>query len=123
MPLSYVIDPTQSLVTITGKRAGADEWKALLARMLLDPRWEPGFAVLRDLRRTTPADADSALPIMEVVRQFWPHLRPARAAILTHDLDAASLTSEALAATHGLPIQVFTSYEAAVEWLREATGS
>lgn len=121
MPLNYVIDSTQRLIIITGEYAGAEEWKALLARILHDPRWRANLAFLRDLRGATMVvDAETVVGIMDAVRRFWPLLSPARAAILTpREFDPAALTAHALADAHRLPLRMFTSYEAAIEWLRE----
>lgn len=121
MPLSYVIDPAEQLVTITGEYAGVEEWKDLLGRILHDPHRRSGFAFLRDLRgATTPVDVATVVDLMEAVRRFWPLLQPSRAAILTpREFDPPALAAHALADTHGLPLRMFTSYEAALEWLRE----
>jgi hypothetical protein len=123
VPLHYTIDSARQLVAITGEYAAAEEWKALLGSVLTDPKWEPGFSFLRDLREaTTPVDAATVIGIMEVVREFWPLLRPARAAILTpRAFDSAAFAAHALADTHALPMRMFTSYDAAVEWLGEGT--
>jgi hypothetical protein len=124
MPLSYTIDPIIRLITISGEYANADEWQVLLGRILHDPRRRSGYAFLRDLRHaTTPVDAAMVVLIMDTVRRFWPQLQASRAAIVTpREFDSAALAAHALADTHGLPIQMFTSYEAALEWLRQGTG-
>lgn len=121
MPLNYTIDPDQRLITITGEYAHPDEWRALLARVLTDPRREPGFAFLRDLRgATTPVDAATVVGIIEVVRRFWPLLQPSRAAVLTPlEFDPAALVAHALADAQHMPLQAFTSDEAARQWLQE----
>jgi hypothetical protein len=120
MPLSYSIDEAEQLVTITGDYSDAGEWQGLLARVLADPRRRPGFAFLRDLRQAThPVDAATVVQIIAVVRQFWPHLRPRRAAILTrHDIDPAAMVAHALADAENMPLQAFNSHEAAMAWLR-----
>jgi len=120
MSLSYTIDPDQRLITITGEYAQPEEWKALLARILNDPRREPGFAFLRDLRSATaPVDAETVVGIMDVVRRFWPLLQPSRAAVLTPlDFDPAALTAHAIADAERIPLAVFRSYEEAVDWLK-----
>lgn len=120
MALAYTIDAEQRLITISGEYSDADAWKALLSRVLHDPRCEPGFAFLRDLRgATAPVDAAMVVRIMEAVRGFWPYLQPSRAAILTpREFDPALLGAHALADTHHLPVRMFTSYDAAVEWLQ-----
>ena len=121
MPLAYLLDLDQRLIVITGEYAKADEWADLLGRILSDPRHQPGFAFLRDLRgATTPVDAAAVVQIMAVVRQFWQHLQPSRAAILTpHDVDPAALVAVAVADTEHLPFRVFKSHEEATQWLRE----
>jgi hypothetical protein len=120
MGLSYTIDEAAQLVTITGEYSAADDWQELLARVLADPRRRPGFAFLRDLREAThPVDAATVIGIIAVVRQFWPHLRPSRAAILTrHDIDPAAMVAHALADAENIPLQAFNSYDVAMEWLR-----
>ena len=122
MPLSYTVDPTQRLITISGEYADAEEWKALLARVLHDPRRDPGFNFLRDLRTaTTPVDAATVVSLMEVVRRFWPLLQPSRAAVLTPlEFDSAAMAAYAIAEAEGMPMRVFSSYDDAVEWLRGA---
>lgn len=119
MALDYSVDPDDRLVTISGDYSNAEEWQALLARILADTRIRQGFAFLRDLRgASTPADAATVVRIMDVVRRLWPHLNPTRAAILTpRPIDSAALVAQALADAQHLPIEIFTSYEAAVEWL------
>ena len=119
MSLAYAIDADARLIVITGEYADADGWRELLAAVLHDPRREPGFAFLRDLRQaTTPVDAATVIGIMEAVRRFWPLLQPSRAAILTpREFDTAALTAHAIADTDHLPIRMFTSYDAALEWL------
>ena len=122
MPLSYTIDPTQRLITITGEYADAEEWKVLLARVLNDPLRKPGFAFLRDLRgATTPVNASTVVALMDVVRRFWPLLQPTRAAVLTpREFDSAAMAAHAIADAEGLPLKVFSSYEDAVTWLAES---
>ena len=117
--MDYTLDPEQRLVTITGEYADAEAWKALLSRVLHDPRHTPGFAYLRDLRgATAPVDAATVVRIIDAVRAFWPQLQPSRVAILTpRVMDPAALAAHALADTHHLPMQMFTSHEAAIEWL------
>ena len=121
MPLNYEIDPVGKLITITGEYSAADEWKDLLGRILRDPMLRPGCGFLRDLRAAeTPVDAATVVGIMEAVRRFWPLLQPSRAAVLTpRDFDPAAMAAHALADGEGLPLRMFTSYDAAIEWLTE----
>ena len=121
MPLAYVIDRDQRLVVITGEYAEPGEWTDLLGRILSDPRRQPGFAFLRDVRATTrPVDAATVIEIMAVVGKFWPHLQPSRAAILTPvDVEAAALVAVAVADAERLPFRVFQSYDEAIQWLHQ----
>jgi hypothetical protein len=121
MPLAYLIDVDQRLVVITGEYADADEWADLLGRVLADPLRQPGFGFLRDLRgATVPVDAATVVRLMAVVRRFWPRLQPSRAAIVTPlHADAAALVALAVADTEDLPFRLFTSYDEAMEWLRQ----
>lgn len=121
MGLNYVVDPGQKLIVITGEYAPPEEWQRVLTRVLHDPRRQPGFGFLRDLRgATAPVDAATVVGIVEVVRRFWTHLQPSRAAVLTPlEFDPAALVAHALADAQHLPLQMFTSYDAALEWLRE----
>jgi hypothetical protein len=120
MTLTYTIDRAQRLVTIVGEYADADEWNTVLARVLDDPRYEPGFYLLRDLRSaTTPVSAAAVVGVMDVIRRFWPLLQPTRMAVLTPmEFDPAALTAHAIADEKDIPLKVFSSYEDAVEWLQ-----
>ena len=121
MPLNYLIDWTQSLVTITGDYSGPEEWENLLGRILTDPQVSGGFRFLRDLREaTSPVDAATVMESMDTVRRFWPVVQPSRAAVLTRrEFDPTAFAAHTLADTFGLPVRMFTSYDAALEWLRE----
>lgn len=121
MPLSYHIDTERRLVTITGEYADDTEWRALLRRIGDDPAHQPGFAFLRDLRSARhPVDASTVMRIVAVVREFWEELRVSRAAIVTpRDRDAPAVVAHALAQEQEIPLRAFTSYDAAIEWLRE----
>lgn len=123
MPLAYLVDPDQRLVVISGEYSEAEEWEDLLGRVLDDPRRQPGFAFLRDLRGAiAPVDTATVIQIMAVVKKFWPFLQPSRAAILTsHDVDAAALVAVAVADEERLPFRVFTSYDDAIGWLRDVS--
>ena len=122
-PLDYLIDSEQRLITITGEYADAEAWKFLLSRVLHDPRCEAGFAFLRDLRRaTSPVNPSAVARIVDAVLGFWPYLQPSRGAILTTSAsEPVALAAHKLADAHDLPVQVFESYDDAVEWLQTGT--
>ena len=66
LPLDYLIDSEQRLITITGEYADAEAWKFLLSRVLHDPRYDAGFAFLRDLRRaTTPVNTSAVARVVD----------------------------------------------------------
>lgn len=125
MTLTYSVDDREELVTITGEYSGADEWKPLLERIVHDNRIREGFAFLRDLRgATSPTDAATVVAVMEMVQRLWPRLKPSRGAIVTSRLiDPPALVAHAIADAQRLPIEMFTSYDAAIEWLRHGRGA
>ena len=122
MALSYTIDTDRNLIVITGEYADAREWERLLTLVLADPQRRPGCCVLRDQRGgTTPVDAATVVLIMDVVRRFWSRLEVRRAAIvMARELDPPALVAHAIADADNIPIQAFTSYEAALDWLMGA---
>lgn len=119
--LVYTIDPDQRLITIAGEYAGPDEWKRILSRVLSDPRCQPGFGMLRDLRgATTPTDAETVVEVINVVREFWPKLQLSRYAVVTPlNMDPAALVAQALADREDIPMRIFTTCEEAMQWLRQ----
>ena len=123
MPLHYTIDTARQLITITGEYADSAEWRVLLGQILADPRRQAGFAFLRDLRdASAPVDAETVIGIIEVVRKFWPQLQPSRAAIVTsRELNPAAFVAHALADAQNMPLQAFTSYDEAMQWLQAGT--
>lgn len=125
MTLTYTVDDREQLVTITGDYSGTDAWKRLLDRIVRDARIREGFAFLRDLRgATSTTDTASVVAVMEMVARLWPRLKPSRGAIVTsHVIDPAALVAHAIADAQRLPIQMFTSYDAAMEWLQHGRGA
>ena len=117
--LSYTIDEARGLITITGDYADPAEWERLLTALETDPRRPEAPLILRDQRGgTTPVDAATVVGIMEVVRRFWSRLRIRRAAVLMpRDMDPPALIAHALADAENIPIQAFTTYDAAIDWL------
>ena len=121
LTLNYIVDRQEQLITIVGEYGEAAEWRALLRRMLHDPRIQPGFAILRDRRSApTPADVEVIVGVMDAIRRFWPHIQPSRAAILiSRECDPIRLAAYSLAQACGLSVATFTSYDEARRWLRE----
>ena len=121
MPLAYHIDQQQRLVTITGDYAEPAEWQVLLGNVRADPGFRPGFAFLRDLRKSAhPVDAHTVMGIIAVVRQMWTPLGVRRAAMVTRPgIDVPASVAHALAEDENMPLRAFTSYEDAVAWLAD----
>ena len=117
--LQYNIDSDRRLVVITGDYSNPADWLMLAGRLLKDPRITPGLFYLRDLRGgSRPASTTTVLAIFRVVQRFWPSVMPSKGAIVTdRGHDSAAQVAQALADSDNLPIQVFTSYDTAVEWL------
>src|SRR5829696_4329680 len=116
MPLTYVIDPSQRIITITGDYAEPDEWRVLLTAIAADARVAGEYGFLRDLRASAhPVGADAVIGIIAVVRQFWTVLGARRAAILTRPgIDLPAMIAHALAEDQHLPLRAFNSYDDAV---------
>ena len=123
MALTYRIDPSAKIVTITGDYTDAEGWRTLLAAVGADPAYQRGFNFLRDLRHAEhPVSAEAVVGIVDVVRRFWDVLGVSRAAIVTRSgaIDYPAVIAQALADDHHIALQVFPSYEEAVAWLRAA---
>jgi hypothetical protein len=122
MVLGYVIDTDRRLVVISGDYGDPSAWLRLATELMRDPHLQPGFSFLRDLRGATDApQAALVVAMFDVVRRFWPAISPRKAAIVTGTDDSAAIVAQALADIHGLPIELFTSFDMALEWL-DATG-
>ena len=118
--IDYTIDPAQELIVITGNYGTPEQWVELLGRLLADPRRQPGFGILRDLRGASKnADVQMIVGIIEVVRRMWPQLQASRAAVVTTEAIDTAAVSQVLAAERQIPLRAFTSYAAAVDWLRD----
>lgn len=121
MPLSYSIDPAQGIVTVTGDYADAAEWRVLLTAVSRDAEYKRGFSFIRDLRGSKhPVSAQTVVGIMAVVREFWAHLAPRRAAIVTGlTIADPAVIAHALADDQHIPLRTFSSYDDAVRWVRD----
>jgi hypothetical protein len=121
MPLAYRIDPAQEVVTITGDYADAAGWRVLLNAVAHDPDYRRGFNFIRDLRDSVhPVSSATVVGIIAVVRQYWDTLGATRAAIVTRPgIDYPAVVAEALADEEHIALRAFTSYDDAVNWLKE----
>ena len=121
MSLSYSVDSTARIVTISGDYAGVEDWMRLLTTIAVDPNCPRGCAYLRDLREgTVPTDADTLVAVMDSIGKAWQAVKPRRAAILTREGDdITAQVADALAGARKLPVRAFTSYDEAIRWLRE----
>jgi hypothetical protein len=123
MPLTYHIDPTAKIVTITGDYAEAEGWRTMLSAVANDPDYRRGFNFLRDLRHAEhPVSAEAVIGIVGVVRKFWDVLGVSRAAIVTRPgtIDYPAVIAQALADDQHIALQAFPSYDDAVAWLQAA---
>jgi hypothetical protein len=67
MPLHYMIDTAQRLITITGEYADDGEWRVLLGQLLEDSRQRPGLPSQGLRSASTLVDAATAIGIIDVV--------------------------------------------------------
>ena len=120
MALSYAIDPVEGLVTITGDYADAPEWRRLAGEISRDPDYRRGMSFIRDVREASNPETDEGiLAVMQVVREVWTPLGVRAAAIVTQGkMEPRALMAFALAQDERLAVDVFTSYEDALRWLR-----
>ena len=120
MPLTYRIDATAGIVTITGDYAEAADWRQLLGTIGQDPRYQRGFSFIRDLRSSEhPVSAETVIAIIGVVREFWGQLGAHRAAIVTRrGIDNPAMVAHALADLEDIPLRAFSALEDALVWVR-----
>ena len=120
MALSYSIDSSRQIVTITGDYTDASGWRTLLEAVAADPAYQRGFGFIRDLRASDhPVDATTVIGIIAVVREFWDVLGVRRAAMVTRlRVDTPATVAEALAEDQRVALRAFTSYDEAVAWVR-----
>jgi hypothetical protein len=121
MHLTYCIDVETKIVTITGDYADADDWRALLTAVSVDPQYRRGFSFLRDVRQSAhPVSAETVMGIIAVVREFWGRLGVHRAAIVTRPgVNNPAVIAHALADDQQIPLRTFPSYDDAMRWLQE----
>ena len=120
MPLTYEIARDESIVTVRGDFATADEWRALLKDIEQDLSDHAGcIGILRDRRAAVaPMDPHTIMSILDVVAQSWSGLRLCGVAILTRDADdVPGQISVAIADSRGIPLMAFDSEDAARGWL------
>lgn len=123
MALTYELDPEHRIVTILGDYAQPGEWRRLLTELRQDPAFTPGYAVLRDVRRSeNPVSVETVIGILAVVREMWGTLGVRRAAILTRPgMNTSAAVAHALAQDDQLPIGAFDSEADAVSWLLQTS--
>ena len=120
MPLTYEIALDESIVTVRGDFATADEWRTLLTDVAHELRDHAGFiGILRDRRESVaPMDLQTIEAILDVVAQLWSGVRLCGVAILTRQADdVPGQVSVAIADSRGIPLMAFHSEDAARSWL------
>jgi hypothetical protein len=116
--LEYTIDREQRLIAITGAYANATAWLLLMGQLRRDPQLIPHCGVLCDVRSAScPPTAATLRATFNVLGRFWPEIKPRKLAFVTDIGDPTPILVCALAVEHGLRLDVFTSLDAALEWL------
>jgi hypothetical protein len=122
MPLNYAFIGNESIIAITGDHATPTELAHLLAKITRDSRCVGReCAILRDRRQTSePVNVPAILGTVDVIRQFWAEGKLGRIAVVMREGDdIPAQLAEALADSRQIPWRAFSSYDAALEWLRE----
>jgi hypothetical protein len=118
MGMSYAIDATRRLVHTRGWGViSSGELQDITARILADPRFDPEFRALADLREVTDITVDSmAMAEAAALPRFNPRVR--RAMVATNDVvyDMAC-RFVAFAERSGQQVRVFRDFSLAEAWL------
>ena len=122
MPTSYNIDSTRNLVCSRGWGVlTTEDLYEHYAKMLADPRFDPGFRQLADLREVTALTIDAtAIAQSAAVPTFDSHAR--RAIVASSDIAyGMSRMFSLYAESSGQTVQVFRTMEEANEWLDQVS--
>ena len=124
MGMSYTIDRERRVVRsrMWGAVTTAD-MADLFSRILIDPRFEPDFRALADLREVTALSGDSmAFGTIASTEVYLPGTR--RAAVATNDsvLELMRLFA-AYSRRSGQTVRVFTELEEAERWVLHGDGA
>jgi|CXWL01.1.fsa_nt_gi hypothetical protein len=120
--LRYAIDPEARLVTLVySGQPEVDEWRQVVAAVLVDPAYQPDFGFLADRRAVSAAPSSTA--IREVVDFLSSHRREIRgrwAAVVSGPatFGMARMTAGLLGSA-GPNLRTFTDVELARRWVQE----
>lgn len=122
MALTYEIHPLQGLVTITRTHHPTfDEWRAFMERLLIDPKFRSGSAIVDDRRCVSAAPSRNEVEIIAAwIRTNAPRFGDIRWAVVVDPAAQAAFgmarVSESLTDRSGVTVRPFTSLDVARAW-------
>jgi hypothetical protein len=121
--LSYHIDRQAGIVTVTGPEPSYLEYEVHLRSLLSDPRYRPGYGILRD-RRDLPAPPPDSLRRMIDALRGLADIPSGRIALLVPPGDPSyyrmTRLFQVLRSGVALEVGVFFELHEARQWLSEA---
>ena len=122
---TYRIDPATRTVQFTYQRQPEfGEWRSVMARVLDDPRFRPGYSMLSDRRALTEAAAPGVIRRMaEFVSKHQPHFNGCRWAVVVAPWQLAEYgmarMGSALFERACIDLRAFTDFDVALQWVTE----
>ena len=118
MGMSYSIDRERRLVrTRMWGAVSTNDFIDLFSRLLIDPRFEPDYRALTDLREVTVVTGDSmAIGTIASTQTYLPGTRRATIGSNEEVLELLRMFAT-YSARFGQVIRVFTDYEEAERWV------
>jgi hypothetical protein len=123
MPYELEVDPRSRIAYLHGSGStNPDEGHATLVELAAHPDFKPGFGLLCDLREMDyEPTADEVIAGKDNVVRFKPFLRSRIAFVAPPALALPSELSAALYSAQGLDTRVFSDFDEALQWVKEAT--
>jgi len=123
MPYRWVVDSTARIVLVRGwGPMDLDESLKAPHDLLADPRFDPEYGVLVDLRELEYVPkADDVIAIAKNLVDLGSVLRGRVGVVVPGELTTAAEVGAAMAAAGGFPFQVFTEPDSARDWLSGKT--
>ncbi|MBA4191351.1 MAG: hypothetical protein C0467_25495 [Planctomycetaceae bacterium] len=120
MSLLANIDPINRMVTIGGTgSAKAESFRDILLQVVSDPRFEPGYRILMDVRDVEFTPTTTEIRFFVEFHMSHEALRRSRVAIVVTNLVDFGMANmfATLCELHDAPARGFRSLNAALEWL------
>ena len=119
MPYRWVVDSTARIVMVRGWGPMDLEESLKAPRdLLVDPRFDPEYGVLVDLRDLEyEPGADDLIAVTQNLIDMKPLLRGRVGLVVQRELSTAAEVGAAMAAAGGFTMRVFSEPDSARDWL------